>query len=181
MENVTIMKTAGIVKIAGQVACVGGVMTLTLYKGPHLNPLLHHHPIEYHHPQHEHKPHSSSNKRWLIGCSLFLLGTFAWSFFLVLQAQILKSYSDGLRLTSLLCLLSTGQCFVFAIALERNPSEWKLGGILLVVSLYAVLWGKSKDQTLQNQSNSDNKAEAHIPALEEAEVKKNHYEDDIPV
>ncbi|KAM6590636.1 hypothetical protein CsatA_013241 [Cannabis sativa] len=229
MENVTIMKTAGIVKIAGLVACVGGVMTLTLYKGPHLNPLLHHHPIEYHHPQHEHKPHSSSNKRWLIGCSLFLLGTFAWSFFLVLQAQILKSYPDGLRLTSLLCLLSTGQCFVFAIALERNPSEWKLGwnielltiiysikgpvfiaisqpftliitmigsvlllgeamnlgsvlgGILLVVSLYAVLWGKSKDQTLQNQSNSDNKAEAHIPALEEAEVKKNHYEDDIPV
>ncbi|XP_030496709.2 WAT1-related protein At5g64700 [Cannabis sativa] len=246
MENVTLKTTAGIVKIAGLVACVGGVVTLTFYKGPHLNPFLHHHPMEYHHPQQAHQPHISSNKRWLIGCSLFVLATFAWSLFLVLQAQILKSYPEGLRLTSLLCLTSSGQCFVFAIALERNPSEWKLGwnielltiiysgilitslsyniqawvvqikgpvfiamsqpltliitmigsvlllgeainlgsvlgGILLVVSLYAVLWGKSKDQTLQNQSNSDNKAEADILALEEAEVKKNHYEDEIRV
>ena len=33
-----------------------------------------------------------------------------------------------------------------------------LGGILLVISLYAVLWGKSKEQKLENQHSFQAKA-----------------------
>ncbi|KAM6590640.1 hypothetical protein CsatA_013245 [Cannabis sativa] len=193
MENVTLKTTAGIVKIAGLVACVGGVVTLTFYKGPHLNPFLHHHPVEYHHPQQAHQPHISSNKRWLIGCSLFVLATFAWSLFLVLQGILITSLSYNIQawvvqikgpvfiaMSQPLTLIITmiGSVLLLGEAINLGSV---LGGILLVVSLYAVLWGKSKDQTLQNQSNSDNKAEADILALEEAEVKKNHYEDEIRV
>ncbi|XP_062080021.1 WAT1-related protein At5g64700-like [Humulus lupulus] len=45
--------------------------------------------------------------------------------------------SERLRFTTLLCLSSTGQCFVFAIALERDPSEWKLSwNIKLLTIVY---------------------------------------------
>ncbi|XP_062100364.1 WAT1-related protein At5g64700-like [Humulus lupulus] len=145
MEKLNIRTTAGIVKVAGLGACMAGIVILTFYKGPHLNPFFHHHPFEYHHPQEEHQSHLSSNKRWVIGCLLSLFGTFAWSLSLVLQARILKIYPERLRFTTLLCLSSTGQCFVFAITLERDPSEWKLGwNIKLLTIVYTV----SKQETL---------------------------------
>ncbi|KAM6563581.1 hypothetical protein CsatB_023579 [Cannabis sativa] len=227
MENVTLKTTAGIVKIAGLVACVGGVVTLTFYKGPHLNPFLHHHPVEYHHPQQAHQPHISSNKRWLIGSNLEKLSRRAkvdkptvpykfWSVFCICYCfrenpsewklgwniELLTIIYSGILITSLsyniqawvvqikgpvfiamsqpltLIITMIGSVLLLGEAINLGSV---LGGILLVVSLYAVLWGKSKDQTLQNQSNSDNKAEADILALEEAEVKKNHYEDEIRV
>ncbi|XP_062089591.1 WAT1-related protein At5g64700-like [Humulus lupulus] len=60
-------------------------------------------------------------------------------------ARILKIYPERLRFTTLLCLSSTGQCFVFAIALERDPSEWKLSwNIKLLTIVYTV----SKQETL---------------------------------
>ncbi|PON83504.1 Plant-drug/metabolite exporter [Trema orientale] len=237
MEKVKIRTAHGVVKLAGIVVCMAGVATLAFYEGPHLKPFLHHHTLEYHDTQKHHQSHlSSSHKRWAIGCLLFLVSTVAWSSWLVLQAQVLRSYPAKLRFTSLQCLSSSVQCFVLAVALERDPSQWKLGwnirlltvvycgtlitslsyylqawviqkkgpvfqamsqpltliitmigsvlllgeaitlgsvlgGTLLVISLYAVLWGKSKEeQTPENHDNLANKAEKEFAEQEEEEV-----------
>lgn len=56
-----------------------------------------------------------------------------------IQAQVLKSYSSKLTFTNLQCLSSAIQSFVVAIALERDPRQWKLGWDLrLLTVVYCV-------------------------------------------
>lgn len=52
---------------------------------------------------------------------------FNYKYCFLLQAPIVKEYPAKLRLTSLQCLFSCIQSTVFAIAVERDPSSWKLG------------------------------------------------------
>ncbi|TYI57059.1 hypothetical protein E1A91_D11G253500v1 [Gossypium mustelinum] len=52
--------------------------------------------------------------------------TFAFAV-LLRQAHILKSYPSKLTFTSIQCLSSAVQSFIVAIALERDPRQWKLG------------------------------------------------------
>ncbi|KAL5555754.1 hypothetical protein UlMin_037990 [Ulmus minor] len=217
MEKMRLRTTPGIAKLFGLVVCLAGVATLTFYEGPKLKPFYHLHLMENHDNKHN-QSKLSSGKRWVIGCFLYLFSIIAWALWLVFLAKLLKSYPAKLSFTSLQCLSSAVQCFVVAIALERDPKEWKLGwnirlltvvycgilitalsyylqmwviekkgpvfqamsqplaliitmigsllllgeainlgsvlgGILLVISLYAVLWGKSKEQTLTNKDN----------------------------
>ncbi|KAM7529133.1 hypothetical protein LguiB_032543 [Lonicera macranthoides] len=42
-------------------------------------------------------------------------------------ANVMKSYPSKLLFTTLQCLLSSIQSFIIAIALERDPYQWKLG------------------------------------------------------
>lgn len=44
-----------------------------------------------------------------------------------MQGHVMKSFPSKLLLTTLQSFLSTIQSFVIAIALERNPYEWRLG------------------------------------------------------
>ncbi|CAH2040935.1 unnamed protein product, partial [Thlaspi arvense] len=134
------------------------------------------------------------------------------------QTRVLEEYPSKLAFTSLQCIVSAIQSFLVAIAIERNPSQWKLGwklgsaavaysgtivtgvgyyiqawllekkgpvfqamwtpagliltifcsmfllgetvslgsvvgGMLLVASLYSVLWGKSKEQKVAELKN----------------------------
>ncbi|GMJ03970.1 Usually multiple acids move in and out Transporters 21 [Hibiscus trionum] len=216
MEKVRVKSVPGIAKVGGIVVCMAGVVTLAFYKGPVLKPPFHLHTF---HPQddgHGHG-HASSATKWVLGCFLLLASSICWAIWLVLQAQVLKSYPSKLTFTSIQCLSSAVQSFLVAIALERDPQQWKigwnfrllavvycgilvtggyylqawvlskkgpvfyavmipsslvmtilgsvfllgetinlgsvLGAIMLVISLYSVLWGKSKEQNIENVSS----------------------------
>ncbi|KAL5555749.1 hypothetical protein UlMin_037985 [Ulmus minor] len=201
----------GITKLIGIIICLGGAACLAFLKGPHFR--VWHLQSFGHHNLHPH--HVSSGKTWVKGCFLMLLSNFFWALWLVLQAQVMKSYPSKLLFTTLQCVLSSVQTFAIAIAFERRPSEWKLGwnvtllavaycgivvtgvtyylqtwviekkgpvflamstplaliitiicsafllgevvtlgslvgGVLLVLGLYSVLWGKSKEQKIMN-------------------------------
>ncbi|XVE83285.1 hypothetical protein DITRI_Ditri16bG0075700 [Diplodiscus trichospermus] len=56
-----------------------------------------------------------------------LVSCICWALWLVLQAQLLRSYPSKLTFTSIQCLSSAVQSFLVAIALERDPHQWNLG------------------------------------------------------
>ncbi|KAL3527939.1 hypothetical protein ACH5RR_012595 [Cinchona calisaya] len=64
-----------------------------------------------------------------------LLAYMLWSSWLVLQGLLLKSYPSKLLSTTLQSFLSTIDSFVIAIALERDPNEWKLGWNIKLLSI----------------------------------------------
>ncbi|XP_022132567.1 WAT1-related protein At5g64700-like [Momordica charantia] len=136
MEKVNMRTVAGMAKSVGILVCIGGVATLAFYKGPYLKPLINHHLFQYHKGQ-AHQAHASSQKTWIIGCFLLFVSSISWGLWFVLQAHFLKTYPSPLVFISHQTMLSTVQSFVVAIAMERNPSEWKLSwNIRLIAVLY---------------------------------------------
>ncbi|THG00840.1 hypothetical protein TEA_017500 [Camellia sinensis var. sinensis] len=138
MEMVKLRTTHGIAKIAGVAICLGGAAIIALYRGPSLKLLLHHHLFEVHHKysstQDDQVP---STKTWIKGCFLMLMSNTFWGLWLVLQSlvpgrlgtcgheSILVVMSANLRSWVLLGRCSI-QSLIIAIALERDPRQWKL-------------------------------------------------------
>ncbi|XAR73235.1 hypothetical protein NMG60_11007139 [Bertholletia excelsa] len=120
----------GVAKVAGMVLCLGGVVVLALYRGPCFK--LFHHPLLSGSSQ-DHNPYSQES--WIKGCLLMVACTLCWSVWIVFQARVLEEYPSKLAFTSLQCLVGAIQSFVVAIALERNPSQWKLGWNLRMVAV----------------------------------------------
>ncbi|KAH7859488.1 hypothetical protein Vadar_001769 [Vaccinium darrowii] len=228
MERLKLRTIGGVAKVVGIMLCMSGVVTLALYEGPHLKPIIHHHLLDN---SQESKDHSSADQNWIKGCFLMFLSTICWALLHVYQAPVMKDCPSRLIFTSLLCLSSAIQTGAVAIAVERDLSQWKLGwdiklvaviscafmtsavsanlmawliekkgpvfhamwtplcliitilfstfllgevislgsvmgGILLVGSLYCVLWGKSKEdgemlKKLNNQDRSKAETEQH--------------------
>ncbi|KAA0040785.1 hypothetical protein IC582_024762 [Cucumis melo] len=134
MEVLRLKSIAGIGKLAGILFCMGGVGVLAFYKGPQLNFFNHHHLFSIHNPNHHSSPVALPNT-WLKGCFLMLSANTLWGIWIVLQAFVLKSYPSKLMLTNLQCLLSSFQSFAIAIAMERDPQQWKLGWNLRLLSV----------------------------------------------
>ncbi|KAJ4827762.1 hypothetical protein Tsubulata_020862 [Turnera subulata] len=190
-EVLKLRSCSGIVKLIGVLLCMGGVATLALYTGPHFKLLCFHHLLGSHNNQETHAPVPvPSGKTWIKGCFLLFGSNTLWGLWLVLQARVLKSYPSKLLFTTLQCFQSTTQLFVIAIAVERDPQQWKLGwdvrllavaycvrkalyfvifcllgAILLVGGLYSVLWGKGKEERMDDQKCSS-RAEVHKEPLE---------------
>ncbi|XVF17078.1 hypothetical protein REPUB_Repub10bG0087000 [Reevesia pubescens] len=142
MEVLRLKTSAGIAKIVGILICLAGALTLAFYKGPHMKLFCLHHLFEHHHNQTLHS-RTSSRETWVKGCFLMLISNTFWGLWIVLQGRILKSYPSKLLFTALQCFLSTIQSFAIAIALERNPYEWRLGwnGIAVTgVTFYLQAW-----------------------------------------
>ncbi|TYK12427.1 WAT1-related protein [Cucumis melo var. makuwa] len=215
MEKLKVKKASGMAKVGGLILCVVGVSILAFYKGPLMKPLFNYHLLETQH-HNSHPSNSSPQHTWALGCFMLLISSISSGLWLVLQALVLKEACPSpLVLTCGQTLSSTFQTFVVAIAVESNPSEWKLGwnirlfsvlycgifvicignyltcwvlkkkgpvfiaattplnliatligsqfllsdgtslgsligGILLVLSLYSVLWGQSKENDHEN-------------------------------
>ncbi|XAR73234.1 hypothetical protein NMG60_11007138 [Bertholletia excelsa] len=130
------LTSAGIAKITGMVICIGGVLTIALYRGPYLSLFLHHHLLGHRSFGQQHPVGGeNSSTTWIKGCFLMLMSNTFFGLWLVLQARIMKSYPSKLLFTTLQCFLSSVQSFFIAIALERDPLEWKLGWNVRLLSV----------------------------------------------
>ncbi|KAF3440523.1 hypothetical protein FNV43_RR18807 [Rhamnella rubrinervis] len=136
MEALRLRTAPGIAKVIGMLFCIAGVMNLAFVKGPHFKITWHNnlHPLGHPDVQHHHHVGSTTNT-WIKGCFLMLLSNTFWGFWLVLQGQITKTYPPKLLFTALQSLFSSVQTFVIAIALERDPSQWKLGWNLRLLAV----------------------------------------------
>ncbi|KAK8716307.1 hypothetical protein V6N13_043622 [Hibiscus sabdariffa] len=215
MEALRLKTSAGIAKLTGILTCMAGVLTLAFFKGPHFKLFCLHHLFRSHHSQ-TLDAATSSSLTWVKGCFLMLISVTFWALWLVLQGPVLKSYPSKLLFTALQCFLTSFQSFGIAIALVRDPYEWRLGwnvrliavaycgvvvtgvtyylqswviekkgpvflamstplnlvftmlcsafllceftslgsvvgGLLLIIGLYSVLWGKTKEQKLLDE------------------------------
>ncbi|KAG9444298.1 hypothetical protein H6P81_015638 [Aristolochia fimbriata] len=218
-EIVSVGSLPGKAKLGGVLACIGGIVTVIVYKGPQLH--------FWDRPQGSHleTEHGSlrGNQRWALGTFLITLCNTAWPLCVVLQGRFLKKHSfPNLLFTTLLSAFSTVQSFFVALAFERDLSQWKLdlnglvtvpycgivvsgvgyylqtwclhekgpvfiamfsplsllitallsgfflgeeihlgsilGGILMVLALYCVLWGKNKEEKARKEATTEERS-----------------------
>lgn len=133
LEDVKLKRISGIAKVAGISVCVGGAATIAFYRGPYLRLLVHHH-LLCTHVQHN-QAHTPSGKTWTKYVFLMLLSNTFWSMWLVLQGRVLKIYPSKVVCTTLQCFLSAVQSLILAIAMERDPNQWKLSWNITLLSV----------------------------------------------
>ncbi|GMN48465.1 hypothetical protein TIFTF001_017632 [Ficus carica] len=148
MESVSIKSVHGMAKVVGSAVSVSGALVFAFAKGPPLKFMMNWYTSSSHRDEDSHQLHYKFNSSdhhslsqtyhkgdWIKGSLLMLSANTAWSLWLILQGHVVKQYPAKLRLTALQCLFSCIQSAVCAIAMERNPSSWKLGWDLHLLSV----------------------------------------------
>ncbi|KAK3024935.1 hypothetical protein RJ639_042939 [Escallonia herrerae] len=189
MEKVKLRTIPGTAKVAGIAICT---------TGPHRKLLLHHHLLGHHSKEHHevHVPSNQkwlkgvflmllSNTTWGLGLvlqSLIIAISFereldqwklGWKGLVVtgvafyLQAWVIEKKGPvflamSMPLSLFLILVSA---FLFGEIVNLGSAT---GGILLAVRLYSVLWGKSKEQNMDNGMPSTSDVEKECSDLKEA-------------
>lgn len=121
LEQVKIREVRGLAKVIGTVVTLSGALIMTLYKGPVIDL------IWSRKTSHHGSSGNSSDKHWIAGTLLILVGCVAWSCFYVLQSITIKKYPAGISLSSLICLAGSIQSLAIALAVEHHPSGWAVG------------------------------------------------------
>ncbi|KAF3961869.1 hypothetical protein CMV_013558 [Castanea mollissima] len=133
MESINIKQLHGLAKVLGSVVGVSGALVFAFVKGPPINFMHWYTATEK--PNTDSSMQGCSTREWIKGSLIMLSANTFWSLWLILQGPIIKQYQAKLRLTTLQCFFSCIQsCFV-AIAVERQPSAWKLGWDVHLVSV----------------------------------------------
>ncbi|CAL5437215.1 unnamed protein product [Camellia sinensis] len=180
LESVGIKRKAGQAKIFGTVVCVGGAMLLSLYHGRTVNRGIKH-SLEVCREHGERKlyqpchqlhlgPHFNNSKHCLLGNMVQYP-----------RAKMSEKYAAPNTTLTLVCLMAIVQCGIIGFCADHNISAWSLtpgirafssiyGGIvytaaafylmciqrkgscLIVMGLYAVLWGKNKEMNAKNNA-----------------------------
>ncbi|KAA8537896.1 hypothetical protein F0562_027524 [Nyssa sinensis] len=124
MESISIKQWHGVAKVLGSVVGVSGALVFAFVKGPPVKFMDWYPAI---HKEISDTKSGTFKVEWVKGPLVMLLANTAWSLWLIMQAPIVKLYPAKLRLTTLQCLFSCIQSTVWAVAVERNISSWKLG------------------------------------------------------
>ncbi|KAL4028031.1 hypothetical protein IC575_011223 [Cucumis melo] len=152
MEKLKIKKKEGVAKVLGTLMGIGGAMILTFYKGFEINiwtthvDLLHGRNVS-HLPPHSHS-HSHSHNL-LLGSVLALASCLSYSFWLILQAKMMKIYPCQYSSTALMCVMGAIQGVAISICTERDWKQWKLGwNIRLLTVTFAGIVGTGATVTI---------------------------------
>ncbi|KAL6127892.1 hypothetical protein ACLB2K_071253 [Fragaria x ananassa] len=123
-----IMGFSGIVKIAGTVVGIGGAMLFTFYRGPiftvwptHIDLLR----------QYNNSSSFSSSSSHMNNPALGFLAGFGsilcFSLWLIVQGKMSKRYPFPYSSTALMCIMGCIQNVIFALCVEREWNQWKMG------------------------------------------------------
>ncbi|KAK0589949.1 hypothetical protein LWI29_020497 [Acer saccharum] len=131
---------AGKAKVLGTLMGIGGAMLLTFYKGVEINISSTHIDLLHHdHPQSGHmaSSHASSTK-YIFGLLLALGSCFSYALWLIVQTKMSERYPCQYSSTALMCLMGSIQATVYALCIEKDRDQWKLGwNIRLLTVVYA--------------------------------------------
>lgn len=126
METISMKHLHGIAKVLGSVVGVSGALVFAFLKGPPIKFMNNWFPgIRQHYA--DSSTHSYSKGEWIKGSLIMLTANTFWSLWLILQGPIIKQYPAKIRLTTIQCFFSCTQSALWAVAVERDPSAWKLG------------------------------------------------------
>jgi len=121
LESVKFQSIRSAAKVVGTVTTVGGIMVMTLVKGPALDLFWTKGPSAQNTVGTD--IHSS-----IKGAVLVTIGCFSYACFMILQAITLKTYPAELSLATWICLIGTIEGVVVALVMEKgNPSVWAIG------------------------------------------------------
>ncbi|CAH2041893.1 unnamed protein product [Thlaspi arvense] len=133
MESISTKERHGLAKVLGSVVGLCGALVFIFVKGP---PIFAGNQTDVS----EESAKSRSTWDWIKGSLIMLTSITAWSLYLILQGPLVKQCPAKIRLTTLQCLMSCIQSAVWAVAMERKASSWKLGWD---VNLLSVAYCKS--------------------------------------
>lgn len=133
LEKVQINSPRTIAKVVGTIICIGGAISITLFKGPKLMNSVDHH------------------DNWILGCVFLFSSCCCWAVWLILQVPISKKYLDPLSQSSWMCFLGTLQSAIFTFFLEPDLNSWKLNSTFEIsCCLYAGVMGSALTVYLQS-------------------------------
>ncbi|KAI3978735.1 hypothetical protein MKX01_015910 [Papaver californicum] len=132
MESITMKHYYGVAKVVGIIICLSGALVVALYSGPAVKLMNWNSSSSFHHHQTSHisnDPSNSSSKAVdsVKGALIMLSANTVYSFWIILQGPLIKLYPAKVHLTSLQCWFSCIQSLIVATIFVRNPSLWKLG------------------------------------------------------
>ncbi|PSS00063.1 WAT1-related protein [Actinidia chinensis var. chinensis] len=128
VEKISITKWHGVAKVLGCVVGLGGAMVFIFIKGP---------PLYQGSPNKSSRLSADGNPKteWVKGSFIMLASMTAWSLWHILQGHLVKQYPAKLRLLALQCFFSCIQTAIWAVAVERRISSWKLQWDLNLLSI----------------------------------------------
>ncbi|KAK9218029.1 hypothetical protein WN943_006663 [Citrus x changshan-huyou] len=139
-EKLGIRTRAGKAKVLGTLIGIIGAMLLTLYKGVEIK-IWSTHVDLLHHAGVRHMASSNAGKR-LIGSLLTLGSCLSYALWLIVQAKISKEYPCQHSNAALMCVMGAIQAVVFALCMEKDSDQWKLGwNIRLLTVAYSGIVG----------------------------------------
>ncbi|KAI9087460.1 hypothetical protein K1719_030600 [Acacia pycnantha] len=135
IEVINLRSPRSIAKIVGTLVSLGGVMIVTLYRGPIIRnvwpPLIH---INNNDDQ--------IHEEWLRGSLLVIASCVAWALWYIMQAYTLKRYPAQWSLTTWQCIVGGAQSAVYSVIVEHDKSAWIIGfNIELWSIIYAGIVG----------------------------------------
>ncbi|XP_042035629.1 WAT1-related protein At1g43650-like [Salvia splendens] len=145
-ETCSIRTSAGIAKFVGSGLSLSGAMVFAFVKGPLVRLMKCSNSMNS----------KDSNEKWVQGCMLMLAANFIWASWFVMQAPLVKKYPSKFRLIMLQCFFSCTQSSIWALAMERDISKWRLkwdlnlfsvaycGIVVNGISFWLQLWAVEK-------------------------------------
>ncbi|KAG8051698.1 hypothetical protein GUJ93_ZPchr0001g32691 [Zizania palustris] len=136
METLNLKRIHGIAKVSGVLFSIAGVIILAFYQGPELRSLNFQHLSSQVNSTHTGITTTYPTRTWTSGVLLTVLSTTSWALWTVLQGPMLEAYPCKLVNTTIQMIFATVQCFLIAVAVERDFSRWKLGldaGLIAVI------------------------------------------------
>ncbi|XP_015691888.2 WAT1-related protein At1g68170-like [Oryza brachyantha] len=129
-ERLAIRTAAGQAKVAGTLIGVGGAMLLTFYKGAEVTPWHTHLDLvaalqSRHHSTSVAGEAAAGNR--VMGSMLVIGSCFFYALWLILQAKLSREYPFHYSSTALMCVMSGAQSAAFALCLDRDAAQWRLG------------------------------------------------------
>ncbi|RDX58347.1 WAT1-related protein, partial [Mucuna pruriens] len=127
LETLNLRTRAGKAKIVGTLIGICGAMVLTFVKGVviqfgsfHLNLL---------HPRNGAHAHASNNgsSKTVLGALCALASGISFALWLIIQAKMSERYPNHYSNTALMSLWGSLLSIVFALCLERDSTQWRLG------------------------------------------------------
>ncbi|CAI9765346.1 unnamed protein product [Fraxinus pennsylvanica] len=136
LEKLGLNTKAGKAKVVGTFMGIGGAMLLTFYKGCEINiwsihlDLLENNKHRVGHVTASHKTPINQ----ILGPLLALASCVTVAFSLIVQAKMSKVYPCHYSSTALVSVMGTMQAFIYALSMERDWNQWKLGWNLRLFS-----------------------------------------------
>ncbi|XP_061340805.1 WAT1-related protein At1g25270-like [Gastrolobium bilobum] len=124
-ERLNLKTVAGKTKVLGTIAGVGGTMMLTFLKGVEINIWTFHINL-LHKNGHTGSQNGDSGSK-LLGIFFGLGSSFSYALWLIIQAKMSKEFPSHLSSTALMNLTGAIQSTVFALCVEKDWSQWRLG------------------------------------------------------
>ncbi|XP_027338079.1 WAT1-related protein At1g25270-like [Abrus precatorius] len=135
-EKLNMRTSAGKAKVLGTITGIGGAMMLTFLKGIEINIWTFHINL-----LHEKGPTGALNGdsgSKLLGVFCGLGSCFCFALWLIIQAKMSKEYPSQYSSTALMSLMGAIQSTVFALCVEKDWSQWRLGwNIRLLTAAYS--------------------------------------------